>query len=81
MATVFWDTNLFIYIFEDHPEFAERVLTIRAAMRKRGDRLLTSALAVGERNTNWSSNTRLFRKPRDHSPSIRSARSRQIPHQ
>ncbi len=48
MATVFWDTNLFIYIFEDHPQFAEQVLTIRAAMRGRGDRLLTSALAVGE---------------------------------
>jgi len=48
MATVFWDANLFIYILEDHPEFAAPVLAIRAAMRRRGDRLVTSALAVGE---------------------------------
>lgn len=48
MATIFWDSNLFIYIFEDNPMFAEKVLAVRAIMRKRGDRLLTSALAVGE---------------------------------
>lgn len=48
MATVFWDTNLFVYVFEDHPQFATPVLAIRQAMHRRGDRLVTSAFAVGE---------------------------------
>jgi len=48
MTTVFWDTNLFIYLFERNPHFSERVVEIRKNMLARGDRLLTSSLTVGE---------------------------------
>lgn len=48
MTKIFWDTNLFIYLFESHPEFAPRVIEIRKSMIARGDRLLTSSLTVGE---------------------------------
>jgi len=48
MANVFWDTNLFIYLFERNPQFAERVVEIRKNMLARGDRLCTSSLTVGE---------------------------------
>lgn len=48
MARIFWDTNLFIYLFENHGEWAPRVIDIREKMLARGDRLLTSWLTVGE---------------------------------
>lgn len=48
MTTVFWDTNLFIYLFEQNPQFAPRVIEIRKNMLARGDRLVTSSLTVGE---------------------------------
>jgi len=48
MARVFWDTNLFIYLFEDNAEWSERVVELRRRMRERGDELLTSWLTVGE---------------------------------
>lgn len=48
MTKIFWDTNLFIYLFERHPVFAPRVIDIRKSMLARGDHLLTSALTVGE---------------------------------
>ncbi len=48
MAKIFWDTNLFIYLFEDHPVLARKVADLRRRMLSRGDRLYTSALAVGE---------------------------------
>ena len=48
MAKVFWDTNLFIYLFENHPTLAERVERVRLRMLERGDQLFTSALTVGE---------------------------------
>lgn len=54
MTRVFWDTNLFIYLFEGG-EFASRVMEVRSRMLARGDQLLTSALTVGE----------LLVKPRD----------------
>ena len=47
MTRVFWDTNLFIYLFEGG-EFASRVKELRARMLARGDQLLTSALTLGE---------------------------------
>ena len=47
MTRVFWDTNLFIYLFEGG-EFAGRVKEVRARMLARGDQLLTSALTLGE---------------------------------
>jgi predicted nucleic acid-binding protein len=48
MSRVFWDTNLFIYLFEDQGGFYERVTTLRKAMLARGDHLLTSTFTLGE---------------------------------
>ena len=48
MANIFWDTNLFIYLFEDHPKFAAVVDDLRRRMLHRHDRLFTSAMTVGE---------------------------------
>ena len=48
MAKVFWDTNLFIYLFEDHPVLGRRVEELQSRMVRRGDRLFTSALTAGE---------------------------------
>jgi len=47
MTRVFWDTNLFVYLFEGG-EFAARVRQIRSRMLERGDLLVTSALTLGE---------------------------------
>jgi len=48
MARVFWDTNLFIYLFEQHPLHWEKVRDLWTSMRSRGDSLLTSTMTVGE---------------------------------
>lgn len=48
MARIFWDTNLFIYLFEQNPEWSKRVVQFREGMLARGDKLLTSWLTVGE---------------------------------
>lgn len=48
MSRVFWDTNLFIYLFEDYGELSKRVADLRHRMIERGDQLLTSALTMGE---------------------------------
>lgn len=48
MSRIFWDTNLFIYLFEDTGELGERVRALRNRMNGRGDTLVTSALTLGE---------------------------------
>jgi len=48
MSRVFWDTNLFIYLFEGQGESADRVAALRRRMLDRGDQLLTSTLTLGE---------------------------------
>lgn len=48
MSRIFWDTNLFIYLFEDKGELTERVVSLRERMIQRQDQLLTSALTLGE---------------------------------
>ncbi len=48
MSRVFWDTNLFIYLFEDYGSFSKAVAQLRSKMLARGDQLLTSTLTVGE---------------------------------
>lgn len=48
MADVLWDSNLFIYLFEENPRFEARVVAIRQAMRARGDQLFATTLTVGE---------------------------------
>ncbi len=48
MARIFWDTNIFIYLFEENAEWSPRVVDLRRKMRARGDELVTSWLTVGE---------------------------------
>lgn len=48
MSRVFWDTNLFIYLFEDYGKQSELTSQLRQKMLMRGDELLTSTLAIGE---------------------------------
>jgi uncharacterized protein len=48
MSRVFWDTNLFIYLFEDYGVFSKAVGQLRSKMLQRGDQLLTSTLTLGE---------------------------------
>jgi predicted nucleic acid-binding protein len=48
MARIFWDTNLFIYLFENNPKWSPRIVEFRQRMRERRDELLTSCLTVGE---------------------------------
>jgi predicted nucleic acid-binding protein len=48
MSRIFWDTNLFIYLFEDYGDFSKATAHLRSNMLKRGDQLLTSTLTLGE---------------------------------
>jgi predicted nucleic acid-binding protein len=48
MSRVFWDTNLFIYLFENSGAFSKHVAGLRSRMLVRGDQLLTSAMTLGE---------------------------------
>ena len=48
MSRVFWDTNLFIYLFEDYGVLSKAVSQLRSKMLDRGDQLLTSTLTLGE---------------------------------
>ncbi len=48
MSRIFWDTNLFIYLFEGYGPLSWRVVTLRQSMLARGDQLLTSTLTMGE---------------------------------
>lgn len=48
MSRIFWDTNLFIYLFEDADERADRVASLRHRIVERKDQLYTSTLTLGE---------------------------------
>ena len=48
MSRIFWDTNLFIYLFESTGPLSKRVSALRKVMLARGDQLLTSTLSLGE---------------------------------
>jgi predicted nucleic acid-binding protein len=48
MSRIFWDTNLFIYLFENYGELSNRVTGLRRSMLERGDQLVTSTLTLGE---------------------------------
>lgn len=48
MTRVFWDTMLFIYLFQADPKFGSRVASLRRRSLERGDEICTSALAIGE---------------------------------
>jgi uncharacterized protein len=72
MSVVYWDTMLFAYLFEGHPEFKSRVAQIARRMQERGDTLCTTVFTVGEvlagpsRTHRWDEVSRvrdLFRSP------------------
>ena len=48
MRRIFFDTNLFIYMFEGQEPYRSRMLEIRKRMMDRSDRLVTSAMTLGE---------------------------------
>jgi predicted nucleic acid-binding protein len=48
MSLVYWDTMLFAYLLEAHPQFKGRVSQIAHRMEERGDTLCTSVFTVGE---------------------------------
>jgi predicted nucleic acid-binding protein len=48
MSRIFWDTHLFLYLFEDSPGLGAKAAALRRRMLARGDQLFTSALTVGE---------------------------------
>lgn len=60
MSRVFWDTNIFIYFFEDHGQRGKSARGLRERMLQRGDQLITSAMTVGE----------ILVKPQEHQDHI-----------
>jgi uncharacterized protein len=48
MSRIFWDTNLFVYLFEDYKGLSKKTEELRSRMLTRGDQLLTSTLTIGE---------------------------------
>ncbi len=48
MSRIYWDTMLFVYWLEDHPQHAERVQHIFEAMKRRRDTLCSSVVTLGE---------------------------------
>lgn len=48
MSRIFWDSMLFIYWFENNPQYSDRVEEVFRRMAVRRDELVTSSLAVAE---------------------------------
>ncbi len=48
MKRIFFDTNVFIYMFEGLEPNRSRMLAIRKRTLERGDRIVTSAMTLGE---------------------------------
>lgn len=48
MSKIFFDTNVFIYLFEDYEPFSSIVDACWRRMMQRGDKLVTSAMTLGE---------------------------------
>jgi predicted nucleic acid-binding protein len=48
MSKVFFDTNVFIYLFEDYEPFSSMVDATWRRMIQRRDQLVTSAMTLGE---------------------------------
>ena len=48
MSRVFWDTNLFVYLFESFSPLSKQVAALRSRMIARRDQLVTSAMTLGE---------------------------------
>jgi predicted nucleic acid-binding protein len=48
MRKIFFDTNIYIYMFEGLEPNRSRLIEIRRRMLERGDRIVTSAMTLGE---------------------------------
>ncbi|MCX6628633.1 MAG: PIN domain-containing protein [Candidatus Solibacter sp.] len=48
MSRIYWDTMLFVYWIEDHPQHAARINRIRKRMEVRRDTLCSSVFTLGE---------------------------------
>jgi predicted nucleic acid-binding protein len=48
MSLIYWDTMLFVYLLEDHPQFGPKVHRILRRMNDREDTLCTSVFAFAE---------------------------------
>jgi predicted nucleic acid-binding protein len=48
VSRIFWDTNVFIYLFEGDGQMHSKAVELREAMLRRGDHLATSTLTLGE---------------------------------
>ncbi len=48
MSRIYWDTMLFIYWLEDHPQHSRRMDAIYSRMRARHDTLITSSFTFAE---------------------------------
>ena len=44
MSRIFWDTNLFVYLFENSGEPTERVVSRRLRMIERNDELVANSV-------------------------------------
>jgi len=48
VSRIFWDTNLFVYLFEDYSGLSKEVDALRRRMLTRGDQLFASTMTLGE---------------------------------
>jgi predicted nucleic acid-binding protein len=48
VSLIYWDTMLFVYWIEAHPDYGPRTRQIRDKMLERGDSLCTSIFTIGE---------------------------------
>jgi predicted nucleic acid-binding protein len=48
MSLIYWDTMLFVYLIEEHPEYRQTIERLVLRMVERGDTLCTSIFTRGE---------------------------------
>ena len=48
MSRIFWDTNLFIYLYEQDDEYFDRLRAMLSLMTVREDELVTSWMSIAE---------------------------------
>ncbi|KAA6457220.1 type II toxin-antitoxin system VapC family toxin [Acidobacteria bacterium AB60] len=48
MSQIYWDSMVFIYLLESHPQFSSKVERILKQIEVRGDTLITSVFTIGE---------------------------------
>jgi uncharacterized protein len=65
MSRIFWDAMVFIYLLEGHPQFGKHARVALDRSHQRGDRLLTSYLALGEAMAGKDSHAEMEQLGRD----------------